>query len=275
MPAITADQVKALRDKTGAGMMECKTALAKTEGDIQAAMRILREAGAASAARKSARAAREGRIGSFVDPGRLGVLVEVNCETDFVAKTEAFLEFCDEAARTLAKNPSADLEASRTALVSKTGENIKISRHTRLESNGRSAVAAYIHMGSKIGVLAELSCQTPASLASPDLRSLLDEICMQIAASAPQVLTREEVPAERLAEERAILEKQVDAKKPAPIREKIIAGKLGSFYEQICLLEQPYIREPKRRIKDLLQEKGAALKDTLRIERFVRYVVGD
>lgn len=197
METISAGQVKALRDQTGAGMMECKQALKEAGGDADKAVKLLRERGAASAAKKSTRQTSEGRIGSYIHAGgKIGVMVEISCETDFVARTPEFQEF-------------------------------------------------------------------------------LDEIAMQIAASNPAYLSREEVPPDRVAEERAILEKQVDPKKPPQIREKIVDGKLNSFYEQICLLDQIYVRDSKKTIQTLLTEKIATLKENIRIRRFARFALGE
>lgn len=277
MSAITADQVKSLRDQTGAGMMECKHALAETAGDVDKAIKILREKGASSAAKKAGRLAKEGRIGSFISPdGSSGILVEVNCETDFVAKNEAFVAFSDEVAKRLAAaGAPADLESQRTALVSKTGENIKISRQEKIIASSNGRIGVYIHTGAKVAVMVEVGFGQAATQNSPDFAALIEEISMQIAASQPQFIRRTEVPADRIAEEKSILAKQVDPNKPPQIREKIVEGRLNSFYEQVCLLDQPYIREPKKKIQDVLKEKGAALKDVFEVRRFVRFAVGE
>jgi elongation factor Ts len=157
MAEITAALVGQLREMTNAGLMECKKALTESKGDLDAAVDILRKKGVASAAKKAGREAKDGVIAQFIQPGaQVGVLVEINCETDFVAKNETFRAFCDEVARTLAAKPGTDLEAVRTAQVAKIGENIKISRHARYEVSGIGAVAAYIHTGAKVGVLVEV-----------------------------------------------------------------------------------------------------------------------
>ncbi|OGH55679.1 MAG: translation elongation factor Ts [Candidatus Lindowbacteria bacterium RIFCSPLOWO2_12_FULL_62_27] len=287
MAAVTADQVKTLRDQTGAGMMDCKRALAESGGDAARAFKILREKGAASAARKASRTAAEGLVGVAVR-GDKGVMVEVNCETDFVARNEKFQEFvCTVAA--LALERGTDLEQIRAArypggqetvaeklngLIATIGENMSLSRSISLSAPG-GCVAHYVHnavtpeMG-KIGVLVELSSDDPA-VAPNGLRAIGEEVAMQVAAARPVYVRREEVPAERVAEEKSILEKQVDPKKPPQVREKIIEGKLSSFYEQVCLLDQPYIREPKRKVKDLL----ADAKGKVQLGRFARFAIGE
>src|SRR6185503_13733282 len=156
MAEIAASAVGKLREATNAGLMDCKKALIEANGDFDAAVDILRKRGVASAAKKSGREAREGLIAQYIAPGaRVGVLVEINCETDFVARNESFRAFCDDIAKKLATNPNADLEADRVAAVSKIGENILINRHQRIEVSGNGLVAAYIHTGAKVGVLVE------------------------------------------------------------------------------------------------------------------------
>ena len=159
MADITPEKVAKLREMTGAGMMDCKKALTEAGGDLDKAVEILRKSGAASAAKKATREAREGIIAQHIAPGgRLGVLLEVNCETDFVARNDSFRAFCEDTANKLAANPNADLEADRQAAVGKIGENIKIPRNARMEVSGNGLVAAYIHTGAKVGVLVEVAC---------------------------------------------------------------------------------------------------------------------
>src|ERR1700744_2166291 len=164
MAEITAAMVAKLREMTGAGLMECKKALGETAGDLEKAVDVLRKKGAASAAKKAGRSANEGVIAQYIQPGaRAGILVEVNCETDFVARNEGFVAFCNEIAATLLANPKADLEATRTAQVAKIGENIQISRFHRLEVSGNGMIAAYIHTGAKVGVLVEVGAGKEAT----------------------------------------------------------------------------------------------------------------
>src|SRR5687768_9336711 len=164
MAEITANAVAKLREMTGAGLMDCKKALAETAGDVDAAVDLLRKKGQASADKKSGRSAKEGVIANYIAPGaRLGVIAEINCETDFVARNESFRAFCDDIAKKLAANGSADLEADRVAAVAKMGENILIGRHQRIEVTGNGLVAAYIHTGSKVGVLVEVGANNEAT----------------------------------------------------------------------------------------------------------------
>src|SRR5580693_6722444 len=183
MAEITATNVAKLRELTGVGMMECKKALVEAQGNIDVAIDNLRKSGAASAAKKATREAREGIIAQFISPGgKSGVLVEVNCETDFVARNEGFRAFCDEVAKTLLENPKADVEAMRTAQVAKIGENIQISRFHRMEVSGNGIVTAYIHTGAKVGVLVEVGAGKEATTASEEFKQLAKDITLQIAA---------------------------------------------------------------------------------------------
>src|SRR4026208_717379 len=182
MAEITAANVAKLREMTNAGLMDCKKALQEAKGDLNAAVDILRKKGIASAAKKATREANEGVITQFVQPGaRIGVLVEINCETDFVARNETFRAFCDEAARKLALDPKVDLEADRVAQVAKIGENIKISRSERLEVSGNGLISAYIHTGGKVGVLVEVGAGKESTGASDEFKQLVRDITLQIA----------------------------------------------------------------------------------------------
>ena len=194
MVEITAQSVGKLREMTNAGLMDCKKALAEAKGDMDAAVDILRKKGAASAAKKAGREAKEGVIAQHVTTGsKVGVLVEINCETDFVARNESFRAFCDEIAKTLASNPQADLESLRVAQVAKIGENILIARSHRMEVQGNGMIAAYIHTGAKVGVLVEVGAGKEATVANEEFRQLVRDITLQIAAASPTVVSREQV----------------------------------------------------------------------------------
>jgi elongation factor Ts len=226
MAEITAAAVGKLREMTNAGLMDCKKALTESGGDLDLAVEILRKKGVASAANKGSRDAKEGVIVQYVQPGaRLGILVEVNCETDFVARNESFKAFCDDVARKLAANPAVDLEADRVAAVSKIGENIKISRHARLEVTGNGMIAAYIHTGAKVGVLVEVGAGKEATVANEEFKQLVRDITLQIAAAHPVSVRREEIDPALVAKEREIAEEQVKNKPPQAIA-KIVEGKL-------------------------------------------------
>src|SRR5260370_1107518 len=185
---------------TNAGMMDCKKALTEAKGDINVAVDILRKKGAATATSKGTREAREGLVAQYLAPGgRLGVLVEVNCQTDFVARNDMFRAFADDVAKRLAADPKADFEADRVAMVAKIRENIQIPRHSRMEVSGNGMVAAYIHTGAKVGVLVEVGAGKEATVSNEEFKQLVKDITLQIAAGHPFVVSREEVPAEVIA----------------------------------------------------------------------------
>lgn len=274
--AIDAQTVKTLREKTNAGLMECKRALAETNGDMEAAIDLLRKKGAAGAVKKAGREANEGVIAQAIVSGaKVGVLIEVNCETDFVAKNDQFRAFADEVARKVAADPAVDLEADRVAAVQKLGENILIRRHERIEVKDNGLVAAYIHTGAKVGVLVEVGAEKAETGSQESFKQLVRDITLQIAAANPVCINREEVPADLVARERAIYADQVPAGKPAPVVEKIIDGKMGKFYAGVCLLEQAFIKNPDQSIQQLVDEQSKALGDKLTIRRIVRYLVGE
>jgi elongation factor Ts len=276
MGDITAALVGKLREMTGAGLMDCKKALAETKGELESAVDYLRKRGAASAAKKSSREANEGLIVQSVQPGaRAGILVEVNCETDFVARNDGFKAFCDEIAKTLLENPKADLEAARTAQIAKIGENIQISRFHRMEVSGNGMVAAYIHTGAKVGVLVEVGAGKEATTANDDFRQLVKDITLQIAAGHPYVVSREQVPADVLAKEREIATEQVKGKPPQAIT-KIVEGKLEKFYQGYCLLDQGFVkRNSEITIKEHTASVAKQLGDEITIRGFVRFQVGE
>jgi elongation factor Ts len=273
---IDAQTVKTLREKTNAGLMECKKALAEANGDMEAAVDILRKKGAASAAKKADREAREGVIAQAILPGaKTGVLIEVNCETDFVAKNDQFKAFCDDLAKKIAANPGADLEADRVAAVQKIGENIQVRRSERIEVKDNGLVAAYIHTGGKVGVLVEVGADKADTAGNEAFKQLVRDITLQIAAANPVCISRDQVPADLVARERAIHADTVPPGKPAQVVEKIIDGKMGKFYSGICLLEQAFIKNPDQTIQQLLDEKNKALGEKITIRRIVRYMVGE
>jgi elongation factor Ts len=276
MAEITAALVGKLREMTGAGLMDCKKALAETKGELDTAVDYLRKKGAASAAKKSSREANEGLIVQSIQAGaRAGILVEINCETDFVARNEGFRAFCEEVAKTLLENPKADLEAARTAQVAKIGENIQISRHHRMEVSGNGMVAAYIHTGAKVGVLVEIGSGKEATIANEDFRQLVKDITLQIAAGHPFVVSREQVPADMLAKEKEIAAEQVKGKPPQAIA-KIVEGKLEKFYQGYCLLDQGFVkRNSEITVKEHTASVAKQLGDEIVIRGFVRFQVGE
>jgi len=276
MSEISAANVGKLREMTGAGLMDCKKALGEAKGELETAVDILRKKGIASAGKKTGRATLEGAIVQHVAPGgRLGLLVEINCETDFVARNETFKAFCDDVARKLAANPATDLEAERVAAVAKIGENIKIARHHRIEVNGNGLVAAYIHAGAKIGVLVEVGAGKEATVASDDFKQLVKDITLQIAAAHPHVVTRDQVPADVLAKEKEIATEQVKSKPPQAIA-KIVEGKLEKFYQGFCLVDQGFVkRNSEVSIREHVASVAKQLGDEITIRRFVRFQLGE
>lgn len=281
MAEITAAAVGKLREMTSAGLMDCKKALAEANGDLSAAVDILRKRGVASAAKKALRDANEGVIAQHIQPGaRTGVIVEVNCETDFVAKNDSFRAFCDDVAKTLAANPAADLEAARVAQVAKIGENIKIPRFHRMEVTGHGLVAAYIHTGSKVGVLVEVGAGKDATVASEDFKQLVRDITLQIAAASPYAVSRESIDPAIVQKEREIAAEQVKNKPPQAIAKiveaKIVEGKLEKFYQTGCLIDQGFVkRNGEVTVKEHVASVGKQLGDEITIRRFVRFQVGE
>src|SRR5436190_10902420 len=245
MAEITAADVGKLREMTNAGLMDCKKALTEANGNFDSAVDLLRKRGVASAAKKAGREANEGIITQFIQPGsRVGILVEVNCETDFVARNENFRAFCDDVARKLAANPKADLEADRVAQVTKIGENIRISRFHRMEVGGNGMIAAYIHTGAKVGVLVEVGAGKESTVANDEFKQLVKDITLQIAAGHPYAVSREQVPADVIAKEREIAAQSDRLKgKPPQAIEKIIQGMLDKFYQSHCLVDQGFVKK--------------------------------
>jgi elongation factor Ts len=278
MSEITATNVAKLREMTGVGMMECKRALVAAKGNMDAAVDILRKSGAASAAKKATREAREGVIAHYIAPaGKSGVLVEVNCETDFVARNEAFRAFADELAKKIAGDPHVNLEADREAAVGKMGENIKITRNARMDVSGNGLVAAYIHTGAKVGVLVEVGAGKAETVVTDEFKQLVKDITLQIAAGFPHAVSRDEVPPEVIAKEREIAAQSDRLKnKPAAAMEKILAGVLDKFFQTYCLVDQGFVkRNSEVSVKEHVTQIAKQLGDEITIRRFVRFQVGE
>jgi elongation factor Ts len=307
MAEINAQLVKQLRERTGAGMMECKSALVEADGDMDKAEVVLRKKGIASAGKKSTRSTKQGLIGAHISAdGKLGVLVEVNCESDFVARTDEFqtltgdvahhiaetkplhvrLEYVTEAERAsikshlvlyeqkFTKDQSVTVAEIVKTKIAKLGENIAVSRFTIFEVTGHGTIAHYIHTGAQIGVLVEIHSASDLSK-NGDFQTLVRDLAMQVAAANPQCVSREDVAPAALAKERDIQKDRVIKEgKPANVADKIVEGRLSKFYEEVCLLEQPFIKENSVSVRELLKSKAGALGD-VKITRFVRYKVGD
>jgi elongation factor Ts len=284
--AITADMVKKLRDQTGAGMMECKAALTEAHGELEEANTILRKRGLASAAKKAGRATSEGLVGHRLSADHSsGILAEVNCESDFVARTPDFqklvqdvlaeIERAGEAASDgWLQDPGGPIARLITAGIAKLGENMAVPRFVRYA--GQGYVGQYIHLGGKIGVQVEFGGVTPAVAGREELATLVKEIAMQIAAVSPTYVSRETVPADLLDKERAIYRAQMsNSGKPANVIDKIVEGKLASFYAQVVLLEQASIRDPKLAVKDVIAAANKSLGAAVTVARFARLKVGE
>ena len=277
MADITPARVGRLREMTNAGLMDCKNALVEAGGDVDAAVDILRKKGAASAAKKAGREAKEGLIASAVaQGGRVGVIVEVNCETDFVARNDSFKAFCGELAAKVAADPAVDLEPDRVAAVARIGENIQIRRHQRLEVAGNGIVAAYIHTGGKVGVLVEVGAERPETAETEDFKQLVRDITIQIAAASPVAIGRDDMPAGVIEKEKEIASQSDAVKgKPAQAVAKIIEGKVNKFLEGACLLEQGFVKNPDLKVQAHIGSVAKQLNDTVTVRRFFRFQVGE
>ena len=275
MSTISKEDVLKLREKTGAGLIDCKRALVDSDGDMDEAISILRKKGVASAAKKAGRDASEGIISqSISDDRKKGVLVEVNCETDFVAKNEDFISFSSEVAAELLSDTKVDLEEKRTEQVAKIGENIRISRFELLEPAVNGLVESYVHTGSKVAVLISLSSDSEDNINANSVVEMARDLCMHIAATSPVCVSREDVPTELVEKEKDIALAQAEGKPPQAI-EKIVQGKLDKYFSTSCLLEQPFVKNPDQTISQLVElvSKEAGLK--LNIEKFIRFQVGE
>ena len=278
MAEITAAVVGKLREMTGAGLMDCKKALSEAQGDLSAAGDILRKRGVATAVSKASREAKEGVIAQHLAPGgRLGVLVEINCETDFVARNDIFRAFAEGVARRLAVDPSANFDKDVQELVAKIRENIKLARHSRMEVTGNGMVAAYIHTGAKVGVLVEVGAGKESTVSNDEFKQLVKDITLQIAAGHPSAVSREQVPAELIAKEREIAAQSDRLKgKPAQAIEKITQGMLEKFYQTHCLVDQGFVKKNSEiSVKEHVGQAAKQLGDEITIRRFVRFQVGE
>jgi elongation factor Ts len=286
MATITATDVKALRDRTGAGMMDCKAALTEANGDMDEAITVLRKKGMAQVAKKAGRAMKEGLVGVRLSADATeGVIAEVNCETDFVARTPDFQALVDTVTTDLlAASSSEDPQLLAAAdgsvgqkvaeKIAKTGENMAVSRAGRL--TGEGLVGSYLHLGGKIGVLVELQGVPAAARTSDAVQTLIRELAMQIAAASPSYATREEVPASVIEQEKNIYRAQMEnSGKPANVIEKIVEGKLGSYYGIAVLPDQPSIRDPKTTVTQVIADAGKTIGAPLSVSRFVRFKVGE
>ena len=282
---ITAEMVKTLRDRTDAGMMDCKKALKETAGDLEAAVAYLRQKGLAVARKRAGRTTAEGCVWAHVSPDhQSGVLLEVNCESDFVAKTDSFQELGSRLAEQLAgaaletveellsqrcpHSPGLNVADYLNEVIAKTGEKCQVRRFSSYRGD---LVAAYIHHGGKIGVMLQLS----GGDAAPEAVAAARDLAMQVAATNPLAVSREQVPAETVSKEKAIYAAQAqESGKPAQIIEKMAAGRLEKFYKEVCLLEQPFVKNPEQTVSQFLKEVGKKMKKELQVRGFSRFQVG-
>ena len=283
-----------MREATGAGVLDCKKALEAVGGDFDKAVGYLREKGLAAAAKKASREANDGWISVLVDEGgRVGIVVEVNCETDFVARTEDFQAFVQAVVRQVAgeddvlsdvptmltrpfiDDTSITVGERLTQLIAKMGENIVLRRFARIERDGDGWTEGYTHPGNRIGVVIKVSTGSGDVATSAAFRELVHDLALQVAAAAPKYLSPEDIPAETVEAERAIFQAQVaEDKKPDHIKERIVEGKLGKWFEEICLLRQPFVKDGSVEIQDLISQKGKEWNTSIAVERFIRYELG-
>lgn len=287
--AFTAKDVANLRERTGCGMMDCKKALTDADGNFEKAIDLLREKGLAASAKKSGRIASEGLVYAYVE-NNVGVIVEVNAETDFVAKNTDFIAFVESVAKTIAENSPVDIDALNDlkAVGSEMtvgellrekilviGENMKIRRFEKYEG----AVVSYVHAGGKIGVLVKFD--TTNEVASKEaFRSFGKDIAMQIAAVSPQYISSDEVPAEVVEKEKSILTEQLkndekNANKPPQVIEKIVTGRIGKFFSDVCLLDQTFVKEQDIKVTDYIDRTAKELGGDIKISSFVRFEKGE
>lgn len=281
MAEISAKQVKELREATNVGMMECKRALQEADGDMQQAIKLLRERGVAIAGKKASRTAKDGLVSACVyEDGNKAVMIVVNCETDFVARNENFQAFVKtllEKAKGAEDGALAEVVKDEvTAKITEIGENLIVSRNVGYTLQGTGRLASYVHLGGKVGVLIEAACEKAETVDNEVFVELVKDLTLQIAAANPRYLSEADVPAELIDSEKDIYVKQMEQEgKPANIIEKIVGGKIKKFLSQICLVDQEFVKDSEWTISKLLAAKGKELGDTLTIRRFVRYQLGE
>jgi elongation factor Ts len=287
--------IKELREATGAGVLDTKKALEASEGDFAEAARLLREKGLVRAAKRSGRQTTEGRIEARSEGGRVGLLVEVNCETDFVGRNQAFVAFAsgladhffalaDEEqtldqlmARPFVTDPSTSPAELLQNQISITGENIAVRRFVRFELGDRPGVIeVYLHPGNRVGVMIELDSETAAGAAEESFAGTAHDLALHIAACAPMCLTREEMSGERLDAETEIYRTQALALgKPEPIVERIVQGRLKKYFEDVVLFEQPFVKDDEVNVGELLKQRAAELGEEITVRCFARYELGE
>ena len=287
MATITPQMVKELRVKTDAGMMDCKKALVECDGNMDEAVKYLREKGIAKAAKKADREAKEGVVATVVE-GKDGVIFEINCETDFCSKGDKFRALVAEVGAALKASAATTLDEALNVPMSGTtvekyiaeqcaaiGENMKFRKFGRYTLAGEGSIVSYIHMGGKVGVLLQVSCTKPETAAAEDFVTMCKDITLHIAACAPKSVDSSSLDPAFIAEEQEIAKAQLIAEgKPEKLLEKILPGKLKALYKQSCLLSQEFVKDPSISVEKLVADTGKKLGDTLKVEAFLRYQLG-
>ena len=290
MAAVTANMVKELRERTSAGMMDCKKALVESDGDMEKAIEWLRERGLSQAAKKASRIAAEGAVAQYVsEDGSVGVIVEVNCETDFVANTDNFKNFANSVAKHIALANPADVDAlltqkyvdDQTKTISDMisdatvaiGEKISVRRFERYETTG--VISTYIHLGGKVGVIVEVDTDETGR-GCEAVKTFAHDLALQIAAARPEAVRREEVDVEKLNKEKEILRAQaLNEGKPEKIVERMVEGRIEKYYKEVCLLEQIFVKDSEKTIKGLMNEISKASGAKLDVVKFARFERGE
>ena len=284
MANITAAMVKELRERTSAGMMDCKKALEESDGDMEKAIDWLRQKGLSKAAKKAGRATSEGAIAQKIAPDNsVAAFVEVMCETDFVSRGDKFQAFAAEVAATVFDKKPADSAALDALMgdalanqIATLGENMSIGRFARIQAEAPGLVGTYVHSNGKIGVMVELGCKKAETLAKPGLLELARNLAMQVTAAGAVALDAASLDPALIERERVVYrQKTLDEGKPANIVDKIVDGRIQKFYQEVCLMEQAYIRDDKVTVKALVKDQGKALDDEIAVRRFVRMQLGE
>jgi len=293
--AVTVDEIKRLREESGAGVLDAKKALESTGGDYDAALALLREKGLAKVAKRAGREATEGRIEARSADLESGLLIEVNCETDFVARNDLFIQLATDLAdhffvvtgenrpleeimaEPLVQDPRTTPAELVRAQISTTGENIVVRRYVRYDLDDRPGVIeTYVHLGNRVGVVLEVNTESAATATKGLLVELAHDMALHITAMAPICVTRDEIPASLLEEEKEMYRRQaMEEGKPEPIVERIVEGRLAKFYESAVLLEQPFVRDDKVKVHELLKKVSTDLGETIAVRRFARYELGE
>lgn len=289
--SITTADIKQLRQMTGAGILDCKKALQETDGDIDKAVEFLRKKGLATASKKASREANEGLVSARIGAdGKIGVMVEVNCETDFVARTDDFKAFVDVLVRQVVEQPNlASVEAllaapfignesntiaeQLTETIAKLGENMVVRRLVRFDLDGDGILDSYIHIGSRVGVLVDVA---GGSADNSQFANLVHDMALQIAAAAPRYVAEEDIPAKAIEAEKEIFRAQVAGEnKPDHIKERIVEGKLKKWYGEVTLMNQEFVKDSDLTIAQLLKKQSKELRSEIKIRRFARFELGE